>query len=121
MTDILKRIMHPASNSNDPEGNLLQEAAWSEQAARDRAKTLGLELSDNHWDVVLFVRDYYRGRGQEASAREILNALSEEFAEDGGSRWLFKLFPGGPVTQAAQIAGIPVPADASDPSFGSIH
>ena len=87
MTDILKRIMNPASNTNDPEGNLLPETAWSEQAAKDRAQALGLDLSDNHWDVVLFVRDYYRGRGEEASAREMLNALSEEFAEDGGRRW----------------------------------
>lgn len=121
MTDILKRIMNPASNSNDPDGNLLDEGPWSEQAAEARAKALGITLSDDHWNAVLFARDYYRGRGEQASAREMLNAMSEEFAEDGGRRWLFKLFPGGPVIQACKIAGVPVPDDAADPAFGSIH
>jgi len=113
--------MHPASNSNDPEGNLLDETPWSEQEAEARAEALGVGLTDDRWNVVLFVRDYYRGRGEQATAREMLNAMSEEYTEDGGRRWLFKLFPGGPVIQACRIAGVPVPKDAADPAFGSIH
>lgn len=121
MSDILKHIRHPASERNDPDGNLMELAPWSEQAATGRAAELGIELSDDHWDVVLFVRDYFRGRGPAAGAREILAALEAEFAEDGGRRWLFRLFPGGPVRQAAQIAGIPRPPGTEDPSYGAVH
>ena len=85
----------------------------------DRAAEIGLEMTSDRWDVTLFVRDYYRGKGKQANAREILQALEEEFAQDGGKRWLYRLFPGGPVTQASQIAGIPLPSGASNPSFGT--
>ncbi len=121
MSDILKHIRHPAGELNDPNGNLMDLAPWSEQAAGQRAAELGLELSEDHWDVVLFVRDYYRGRGAEASAREILGALEDEFVNDGGRRWLYRLFPGGPVRQAAHIAGIPRPQGVDDPAFGVAH
>ena len=121
MTDILKHIRYPATDRNDPDGNLLQLEPWSEEAALRRAEENGVEMSSDHWDVVLFVRDYFRGRGDAADAREIMNALEQEFADDGGKRWLYRLFPGGPVTQAARIAGIPEPGGASNPSFGTSH
>ncbi|RDH83551.1 MAG: sulfur relay protein DsrC [endosymbiont of Escarpia spicata] len=121
MSDILQHIRSPASNQNDPDGNLLELVPWSEDAAVARAQELGIALSNDHWDVVLFVRDYYRGRGEKAKAREITKALVEEFAEDGGKKWLYQLFPRGPVNQASYIAGIRVPGDANDPSFGSTH
>ena len=119
MSDILKSIRNPASSRNDPNGNLSELDAWSEQAALDRAAEIGLEMTSDRWDVTLFVRDYYRGKGKQANAREILQALEEEFAQDGGKRWLYRLVPGGPVTQASQIAGIPLPSGASNPSFGT--
>jgi tRNA 2-thiouridine synthesizing protein E len=121
MSDILKQIMHPATQNNDPEGNLLQLGPWSASDAEQRAKDLGVSMTDDHWDVVLFLRDYYRGRGREADAREVLIALEKEFTDDGGRRWLYKLFPGGPVMQASQIAGLPLPAHTADPAFGNVH
>ena len=120
MSDILKHIRHPASGRNDPEGNLLDLGPWSEEAATQRAAQLDIEMSDDHWDIVLYVRDYYRGRGTEAHAREILEALEEEFSRDGGKRWLYRMFPGGPVLQSCIIADIPEPEGARDPSFGNV-
>jgi len=121
MSDILKHILHPATDRNDPNGNLLDLGPWSAEAAEQRAAELGISLSENHWDVVLFVRDYYRGRGRKADAREITEALETEFAQEGGSRWLYRLFPGGPVKQSSHIAGIPLPAHTANPAFGNVH
>ncbi len=121
MADILKHIRHRGSNNNDPDGNLLDIDSWSEQDAVRRAEALGIELTENRWDIVLFVRDYYRGRGADAPAREIMNALEKEYAEDGGKRWLYKQFPGGPVLQASTIAGIPLPLGTTNESFGTVH
>lgn len=121
MSDILKHIMHPASQKNDPEGNLLEIGPWSASDAEARASALGITMNDDRWDVVLFLRDYFRGRGTEADAREITDALEQEFADDGGGKWLFQLFPGGPVLQASQIAGIPIPPHTTNPAFGNVH
>lgn len=121
MSDILKQIMHPASRKNDPEGNLLEIGPWVAGEADERARQLGLQMTDDHWDVVLFLRDYFRGRGSQADAREIMEAMEEEFAGDGGRRWLYRLFPGGPVLQASKIAGIPLPAKTVDPASGNVH
>jgi len=119
MTDILKRIQSPASVHNDPQVNLFEATPWSEHEAAKRAAAIDIEMDDNRWDIVLFVRDYYRGRGADASAREMMKALQEEFTGDGGRRWLYQCFPGGPINQAAYIAGVPTPSGATDPSFGS--
>lgn len=121
MSDILKHIMHPATQQNDPQGNLLELGPWSAADAEARADELGLSMSGDHWDVVLFLRDYYRGRGGQADAREISEALEAEFAADGGRQWLYRLFPGGPVMQASQIAGIPIPPHTLNPAFGNTH
>ena len=121
MSDILKHIMHPASQQNDPQGNLLDIGPWSAADAEARARDLGLTMSDDHWDVVLFLRDHYRGRGGQADAREVSDALEEEFAADGGRQWLYRLFPGGPVLQGSQIAGIPLPAHTVDAAYGNTH
>jgi tRNA 2-thiouridine synthesizing protein E len=121
MSDILKHILHPASQRNDPQGNLLELGPWSATAAEQTARELGIEMTDNHWDVVLFLRDLYRGMGAQADARSMLEALEQEFADDGGRRWLFRLFPGGPILQGSRIAGIPRPTGTTNPAFGNVH
>jgi len=93
---------------------------WDKQKAKATAKTMGISLTDAHWDVIGFIRTYFANAGELRHARELSEVLAERFAEEGGSRYLFQLFPGGPVTQGCQIAGIVVPKDASDASFGYI-
>jgi tRNA 2-thiouridine synthesizing protein E len=121
MSDILKHILHPAAQQNDPNGNLLELGPWSAAAAEQTARELGIEMSDDHWDVVLFLRDHYRGMGEQADARAMTEALEQEFATDGGRKWLYKLFPGGPILQGTRIAGIPQPAGTTNPAFGNVH
>jgi len=47
-------------------------------------------------------------------------ALEERFAAEGGRKYLLELFPKGPVAQGCELAGLPVPAYASDGSFGAV-
>lgn len=95
--------------------------AWNESQAAETAREMGIALTDDHWKVIKFLRVHYENNGQLRHARELTEALDERFEEEGGSRWLYRLFPHGPVNQGARIAGVPAPADSTDKSFGSVQ
>lgn len=54
-------------------------------------------------------------------AHKLLRILEQQFADAGGGRWLYMLFPGGPLRQGMRLAGLPEPDDVEDPSFGSVR
>lgn len=93
---------------------------WSKDMAVEQAKSMNLQLTDAHWDVISFIRTYFADAGEIRHARELSDVLDERFAAEGGAKYLFKLFPGGPVTEGCKLAGVQVPSDASDGSFGYI-
>ena len=95
--------------------------SWNESKAEEIAKELGISLTDDHWKVIKFMRVHYENNGQLQHARELTEALNERFEEEGGSRWLYRLFPNGPVNQGSRVAGVPAPADVADPHFGSVQ
>ncbi len=119
MPDIMKFIIDEGSAEKDPAGNMLALGEWSEDIARKTAAELGIELKPIHWEVIHFLRGYYREHGADSHARAILHALEEKFAKQGGRKYLYQLFPGGAVTQGSKIAGLPVPAGGVDRSFGT--
>lgn len=119
MPDILKFIVNEGAVEKDPAGNLLGLDDWSEDIARKTAAELKVALTPDHWEVVNFLRDHYRQHGPALHARTLLQALENRFAKNGGRKHLYTLFPGGAVTQASQIAGLPVPKDSVDSSFGT--
>lgn len=92
---------------------------WSKEIAIQRAKDDGIELIDDHWKVIELLRSIYVERGRPRQARFLASLLNDAFAEQGGSRYLYQLFPGGPVSQGSRLAGVPAPHDARDLSFGS--
>ncbi len=120
-TEILEDSRDPAAQRYDPNANLETLPPWSMAMGEEVADALGIEMTEDHWEVVLLLRDYYCDSGSLAGARQMLDALAREFAEDGGRRFLYRLFPGGPVTQGSLIAGIPLPASTVDASFGTAH
>lgn len=117
MLDINKAIM----NQNDPEGHMFGLEPWSPLFAQKKAEEEGLFLTDEHWEIIVYLRERYREHGNASSAREILRELEEKFTGGRGRRGLYELFPGGPVSQASRIGGLPLPPYSSDPSFGSVE
>lgn len=114
--DINKYIR--ADPSQDPEGYLQELEPWDDTTAVERATQQGLTLNDDHWDVILYLRDRYRREGHPKSGRVLADELEERFSDKGGRRYLYTLFPHGPVTQGCELAGLPKPAYTTDPSFG---
>jgi len=92
---------------------------WTPRLGRTVAKAEGLVLSEEHWAVVAALQDYFaRHAERERNMRELHDALDERFHASGGMRYLYQLFPGGPVAQGCRIAGLHV--NAVDRGFGSV-
>lgn len=121
MLDINKSINNARLLESDPEGNLFDLEHWSPLVAQILARKEDIVLGDEHWEVIIYLRERYRRCGMADSARHLLNELEEQFCGGRGRKELYILFPGGPVTQASRIAGLPLPPYSSDPSFGSVE
>jgi tRNA 2-thiouridine synthesizing protein E len=94
---------------------------WDRKQSIDMASIEDIKLSDEHWDVIVFLRDYYVEKGLPRFARTTSRALNKRFFEQGGSKYLYSLFSGGPVTQGSRIANLRTPAGATDVSFGTCY
>ena len=80
-----------------------------------------LELRPDHWEVLNALQEYFaRQEGAAIRRRALHDALEEKFHHKGGLRYLYMLFPGGPVAQGCRLAGLEPPAGAFDPSYGSV-
>ena len=94
---------------------------WSEQAAEALAREEGLDLGEDHWNNLRALQEYCsRHDCNKYSVRELHDALDEKFHEKGGYKYLYKLFPGGPIAQGCRLAGLEPPAGAIDRGFGSV-
>ncbi|QHM70533.1 sulfurtransferase TusE [Mixta intestinalis] len=96
--------------ARDAQGYLLNPADWSEKLALSIAAEESIEMSEAHWEVVHFVRDFYMEFNTSPAVRMLVKAMAQKFGEEkGNSRYLFRLFPDGPAKQATKIAGLPKP------------
>ncbi|MBK6742132.1 MAG: TusE/DsrC/DsvC family sulfur relay protein [Hydrogenophilales bacterium] len=94
----------------DEEGYLVNLADWDENVAAYLAQEEKVEMSQSHWEVVNFLREYY-GEYQIAPAIRVLTkAVAKKLGPDkGNNKYLYELFPYGPAKQACKIAGLPKP------------
>ncbi len=91
---------------------------WDINAASTTAKADGINLSDDHWDLIRALQEYYH-KVEFPKLRQIKDALEEKFHSRGGMKYLYKIIPGGPVAEGCRLAGLNIPAGAIDKSFGS--
>lgn len=119
--DINKFIEGQTSSGSDPEGYLLDLPRWSDEVAERLAAAEGITLTAEHWEVIHLLRERYRRSGPAKSGRVLAEELDRAFHDRGGGKYLYRLFPRGPVAQGSRIAGLPLPAYTTDPSFGSVE
>jgi tRNA 2-thiouridine synthesizing protein E len=119
MADTRKVIDNPDAPSPRRTDRALDLQQWDEEQGRRAATQQGIELTDDHWEVVRTLRDYYLRQGPPENGRELGDMLDRQFAERGGRKYLRRLFPEGPVRQGMLIAGLPVPPHTEDEGFGT--
>ena len=85
------------------EGFLTEFDEWDETIAAQLAADLGIALTDEHFEVVRFVRRDYQARGTTPTLRRVRAV--------GGfdTKRLFVLFPKKPAKKMSYIAGVPKP------------
>lgn len=99
-----------ASLPIDEKGYLLDWQAWTPAVAKAMAAADGLELGDDHWQVLRVFREYFDNYEIEPPMRALVALVRERLGHaKGSSRYLYRLFPDGPGTQACRYAGLPRP------------
>ncbi|WED23147.1 TusE/DsrC/DsvC family sulfur relay protein [Vibrio sp. JC009] len=95
----------------DNEGYLLNFEEWEEGMIQILAQEEGIELTDEHLEIIHFVRNFYKEFNTSPAVRMLVKAVEKEHGpEKGNSKYLFKLFKKGPAKQATKLAGLPKPA-----------
>lgn len=95
---------------HDEEGYITDISLWSSELADLIAKDEDIEMTNDHWEVVNFLRNYYEEYQIAPAVRVLTKALKKTLGpEKGNSQYLYELFPYGPAKQACKIAGLPKP------------
>ncbi|MGQ0285989.1 TusE/DsrC/DsvC family sulfur relay protein [Pasteurellaceae bacterium 22721_9_1] len=95
----------------DAFGYLLDSNQWNEEIALAIAEQENIHLTEAHWEVIYFVRQFYKEYNTSPAIRMLVKAMAEKLdADKGNSRYLQRLFPDGPAKQATKLAGLPKPA-----------
>ncbi|MBI3563165.1 MAG: TusE/DsrC/DsvC family sulfur relay protein [Gammaproteobacteria bacterium] len=94
----------------DEEGYLSNLTEWEPAVAGIMAKLDNCELTDSHWEVINFLREYYEEYQIAPAVRVLTKAIGKKLGPDkGNSKYLYELFPYGPGKQACKYAGLPKP------------
>jgi tRNA 2-thiouridine synthesizing protein E len=101
----------PPGIKTDKNGYLIDSSQWDPGLAVVIAKLEEIEMTDEHWQVVNYVRQFYQDFNTSPSIRPLVKYLKKVLPEEkSNSLYLQILFPEGPAKQATKIAGLPKPA-----------
>jgi tRNA 2-thiouridine synthesizing protein E len=92
------------------QGFLVCSSDWNEAVATELAVLNRITLTSAHWEIVLFMREYYARFNYLPNTRIFVKAIANQFGiEKGNSRYLQNLFPESPLKYACLLAGLPKP------------
>jgi tRNA 2-thiouridine synthesizing protein E len=121
MTSLLEAITQAGNQPSQVPGFPHAPTGWTRELGLEAARGEQLKPGEEHWETVRALQEYYARRAAEAiNLRELHDALEERFHRQGGLKYLYQLFPGGPVAQGCRLAGLKAPAGAADKGFGSV-
>lgn len=88
----------------DEDGFIQEPDKWTKEIAEDLAKTEEASpMSDDHWKVVNYLRQYYLDFGIAPPIRMLIKSTGFD------QKTIYKLFPTGPAKGACKIAGLAKP------------
>lgn len=89
-------------------GFLVNLDDWNEEIAQVIADEEGISLTQEHWDVINYLRDeFINNAGNQPNNRNMLKEMGKIWGKKISSKDLYDLFPGNPSKQAGRIGGLP--------------
>jgi TusE/DsrC/DsvC family sulfur relay protein len=85
------------------EGFMTEYDEWDEDIAKFLAQQIDINLTDEHWKIIKFLRDDFKVEGETATSRRVQTVGGVPIKEQ------FILFPKKPAKKMAYIAGLPKP------------
>ena len=87
----------------DEEGFMTEYAEWDETLGKALAAQIGIDMTDDHWKAIRFLREDFVAQGETPTLRRVSTV--------GGipTKQLFVLFPQKPAKKMAYVAGLPKP------------
>jgi tRNA 2-thiouridine synthesizing protein E len=87
------------------EGFLVNPEEWDKELAVALAKSQEDidELTDDHWKVINYIREYYLDKNIAPMVRKVCKNSGFNL------KHIFQLFPSGPAKGACKVAGLPKP------------
>ena len=85
------------------EGFLTEYDEWTDEIGGQLAQNIGIEMTDEHWKLIHWLREDFQVKGETATTRRVQTV--------GGvpTKRQFELFPKKPAKKMAYIAGVPKP------------
>lgn len=94
----------------DDDGYIINLDDWSKELAVHLAGMDNITLSDAHWEVINFLRDYYKQYQIAPMIKILVKEIGKVMGpEKGNTKYLYELYPGGPAKQACKFAGLQKP------------
>jgi len=88
----------------DEDGFMQEPEKWNERVALALASTEGVnDLTEDHWKVVKYLREYYLQFGVAPMIRKLCKQSGFPL------KAIYELFPSGPAKGACKVAGLPKP------------
>ncbi len=88
----------------DEDGFITDPNLWNEDIAKGFAQLEGItELTQEHWKVINYLRDYYLKFGIAPMIRKLCKDTGFQL------KYIYELFPSGPAKGACKLAGLPKP------------
>jgi tRNA 2-thiouridine synthesizing protein E len=92
----------------DKNGYLANREDWSEKLAEVIAAGEGITLTEQHWDVINYLRDeFFNNAGNQPNERTIVKDMSKKWGKKVTSKDMYDLFPLMPSKQGGKVAGLP--------------
>ena len=98
----------PQMPNIDEEGYLIEPQDWNEEVAKQLALREDIRLTEDHWDAIRFMREYYADHQIAPDVRHVTKHLAKRLGPESRNA-VFELFPYGYVKQACKIAGMKRP------------
>jgi tRNA 2-thiouridine synthesizing protein E len=92
----------------DDNGNLVNYLDWDRDVAKVLATEHDIELTQEHWDVLEYLRDeYMNNNNNQPMERQINKDMGKRWGKKVSGKDLYNLFPRAPSKQGNKIAGLP--------------